>query len=69
MSVWSKRRKAQLYRPPQLDAIEDLTIRVGQRICQIVYSRCDCKQRGLNQVCDNMRSAAQHAMQEIMGNR
>lgn len=68
MSVWSRARKARLQRPAQLDAVEDMTVRVGQRICQIVYSRCDCKQRGANQVCDSMKLAAQHAMQEIMGN-
>lgn len=67
MSVWSNRRKARVQQSAPLDPKEDLTVRVGQRICQIVYGECDCKQRGLNQVCDNMRNAAQHAMQEIMG--
>lgn len=66
MSVWSARRKARVQQAAPLDPKDDLTIRVAQRICQIVYSSCDCKQRGLNQVCDGMRNAAQHAMQEIM---
>jgi hypothetical protein len=69
MSVFSQRRKErlrQLAGPPPLDPREDLTIRVAHRICAIVYSRCDCGQRGLMQVCDVMRSAAQHAMQEIL---
>lgn len=67
MSVWSRNRKARLQQPAPLDPKENLTIRVGQRICQIVYSHCDCKQRGANQVCDAMRLASQHAMSEIMG--
>lgn len=67
MSVWSNRRKARVQQPPPLDPKDDLTVRVAQRICQIVYSSCDCKQRGLNQVCDVMKNAAQHAMQEILG--
>lgn len=67
MSIWSRNRKARLQQPPLLDPVEDLTIRVGQRICAIVYSHCDCKQRGLNQVCDNMRNAAQHVFSEIKG--
>lgn len=66
MSVFSNRRKARLQAAP-LEPKEDITIRVAQRICAIVYSGCDCKQRGLNQVCDTMKSAAQHAMQEILG--
>lgn len=69
MSVFSQRRKqrlAELARPPKLDPREDLTVRVAQRICAIVYSRCDCGQRGLKQVCDVMRNAAQHALNEIM---
>lgn len=67
MSVFSQRRKARLQKAAPLDPREDLTVRVGQRICQIVYGGCDCKQRGSQQVCDNMRNAAQHAMQEIIG--
>lgn len=68
MSRWSAARKARLARPPQLDPVEDLTIRVGQRICAIVYSQpCTCAQRGLNRVCDNMKLAAQHAFSEIRG--
>lgn len=67
MSVWSNRRKARQQKPPPIDPVEDLTVRVGHRICQIVYGNCDCKQRNLNQICDVMRSAAQHAFAEING--
>lgn len=67
MSVWSNRRKARLQQPAPLEPKEDITIRVAQRICAIVYGGCDCKQRNLNQVCDTMRTAAQHAMNEILG--
>lgn len=66
MSIWANKRKARLQQPAPLEPKEDLTVRVAQRICAIVYSHCDCKQRGLNQVCDNMKTAAQHAMQEIL---
>lgn len=68
MSRWAATRKARLAKPSQLDAVEDLTVRVGQRICAIVYSQpCGCAQRGLNQVCDTMKLAAQHAFSEIRG--
>ncbi len=69
MSVFSQRRRqrlAQLAGPPPVDPREDLTIRVAHRICAIVYGGCDCGRRELNQVCDVMKSAAQHAMNEIM---
>lgn len=68
MSRWSAARKARLQQPPQLDPVEDLTIRVAHRICAIIYSQpCGCAQRGLDQVCDNMKLAAQHAFAEIRG--
>lgn len=68
MSRWAQARKARLAKPPQLDSVEDLTIRVAHRICAIVYSQpCICAQQGLNRVCDNMKSAAQHAFAEIRG--
>lgn len=68
MSRWSAARKARLQKPPQLDPVEDLTIRVAHRICAIIYGGiCDCRQQGLNRVCDTMKSAAQHAFGEIRG--
>jgi hypothetical protein len=65
MSVWAHNRKTRLQRPAPVDPVEDMTVRVAQRICSIVYQQCLCKQRGLNQVCDNMRLAAQHVFDEI----
>lgn len=68
MSRWAAARKARLAKPSQLDVVEDLTVRVAHRICSIVYSQpCNCAQQGLNQVCDNMKLAAQHAFNEIRG--
>jgi len=66
-SGFTARRKARLQKPAPPDPKDDLTIRVAHRICQIVYGNCDCKQRGLNQVCDVMKLAAQHAFGEIIG--
>lgn len=52
------------------DPVEDLTVRTGQRICAIVYGRpCDCEQRGLRQLCDIMRSAAQAAFSEVIAEK
>lgn len=54
--------------PPVTEAppLDDLTLRVAHRICAAVYNKpCDCAQRRLNQVCDVMRNAAQHAFAEI----
>lgn len=68
MSIWATRRKARQQRPAPLDPKDDLTIRVAHRVCEIIYAQgCLCKQRGLSQVCDQMKLAAQHAMAEIMG--
>lgn len=68
MSVWSARRKARNYSPPPPDPKDDLTIRVAHRICAAYYAGvCDCQQRGLQQVCDASKLAAQHAFAEIMG--
>ena len=67
MSVFSLRRKARLQRAAPLDPAEDLTIRTAHRICAIVYSKCDCGQRDMNQVCDTMKTAAQQAFAEIRG--
>ncbi len=71
-SRFATRRRAhfeeQQRKNSQPDPIEDLTVRTGHRICAIVYSRpCDCAQRGLRQVCDNMKLAAQAAFAEIAG--
>lgn len=68
MNRWANARKARLQKPPQLDPVEDLTVRVAHRICAIVYSQpCTCAQQGLNRVCDAMKLAAQHAFAEIRG--
>lgn len=68
MSRWANARKARLARPPQLDAVQQLEVRVGHRICEIVHGQaCVCKQQGLGHVCDNMKLAAQHAFAEVMG--
>ncbi len=68
MSRWATRRKARYHKPPQIDAVEDLTRRVAIRICKIVYSGgCACERQGRNMVCDSMKSAAQHAFAEIRG--
>lgn len=49
------------------DPREQLFINVGRSICSIVYGQqCGCKVRGRDQCCDNMKSAARHAIQEIM---
>lgn len=68
MSVWANRRKQRQHKPPPSDPVEDLTIRVAHRLCGVIYAKgCDCRQRGLNQVCDIMKLAAQHAFSEIKG--
>lgn len=71
MSRWADARKARLAKPPVLDAIADLEVRVGRRICKVIYHNnnegCACEAQGRNMVCDTMKSAAQHVMQEIMG--
>lgn len=68
MSRWAAARKARLQKPPRLDPVEDLTIRVAHRICAMIYSGvCGCKQRNSQQACDTMKSAAQHAFAEIRG--
>lgn len=67
MSVWSRNRKSRLEKPPQLDPVEDMTVRVAHRICAIVYTSCDCKRRGRSQACDVMKKAAQEAFAEIAG--
>lgn len=52
----------------ELHPVDDLTIRVAHRVCAAVHMRpCDCAQRGLHQVCDVMKNAAQHAFAEIVG--
>lgn len=68
MSIWSQRRKAKNYQPPPPDPREGLEIRVARRICAIVYSQCTCHghTNGKANVCEVMRTAAQHAMQEIL---
>lgn len=71
MSRWANTRKQRLQRPPVLDAVQDMEIRVARRLCKVVYQNenkgCACEQQGRNMVCDTMRNAAQHAMAEIMG--
>lgn len=68
MTAFTARRKARLQKPAPPDPIDDLTIRVAHRICAAIYSGvCDCHQRGLNQVCDQMKLAAQHVFSEIRG--
>jgi hypothetical protein len=65
-------RKARLKKllpktPP--DPKEAMTIRVAHRICAIVYGGeegCVCQRQGLGRCCDNPKSAAQHAMDEIL---
>lgn len=52
-----------------------LEARIGRRICMAVYggvdsknfnAACVCDRRGGDTVCDNMKLAAQHAIQEIV---
>lgn len=72
MSRWAMVRKARLKKlqPPTLDPKDALTLRVAYRICAIVYGGdnkgCICERNGRSQCCDNPKSAAQHAMDEIM---
>jgi hypothetical protein len=71
MSRWAMVRKARLKKllPPTLDPKDALTVRVAHRICAIVYGGehgCVCARNGRNQCCDNPKSAAQHAMDEIL---
>lgn len=68
MTRWSDARKKRLQRPALLDPVQQLEIRVGRRICRIVYGgNCACEAQGRNMVCDNMRIASQHAFAEIRG--
>lgn len=67
MSVWAAKRKTRQQRPAPLDPKDELTVRVGWRICSIVYAKgCQCKALGRGQVCDTMKTAAQHAMAEVL---
>lgn len=68
MSRWAASRKARFQKPPRLDPVEDLTVRVAHRICAMVYGGvCDCAQRNLGRSCDAMTKAAQAAFAEIRG--
>jgi len=70
MSRWSQARKARLQKPPLLDPVEAMTVRVAHRICAIVYGGgnegCVCARTKRGHCCDNPKLAAQHAMEEIL---
>lgn len=68
MSGFAARRKARLQKAAPPDPMDGMTVRVAHRICEAVYAGvCDCKQRQRGQICDQMKLAAQHAFNEIMG--
>lgn len=69
MNTFANRRKSALRERSvrAVDPREDLEIRVGQRICAAIYgSGCLCNRLGRRQLCNAMRLAAQHAMDEVL---
>ena len=69
MNTFANRRKSALRERSvrAVDPKEDLEIRVGQRICSVMYGEgCMCMRLGRRQLCGTMRLAAQVAMDEIL---